>query len=176
MRCFGISRQKSISLYSKRKWHLIEFPCGLHSPNNLVTMLEYCLVSGYDWWDLTICAKPGHLEAICERLTEDFNKQPPALQQLVRLDQKLPNRSSNSNGKDVNGFSLREKTIVTRVTGFAIFERSWRQNFHAKRAQISCYVLGHFEKYPCFCGNSCGFVFGKFREKWATFYSAIWSH
>ena len=61
---------------------MIEFPGGLHSPNNLVTMLEYCLVSGYDWWDLTICAKPGHLEAICERLTEDFNKQPPALQQL----------------------------------------------------------------------------------------------
>ena len=55
---------------------------GLHSPSNLVTMLEYCLVSGYDWWDLTICAKPAHLEPICTRLTEDFNRQPQALQQL----------------------------------------------------------------------------------------------
>ena len=55
---------------------------GLHSPPNLVTMLEYCLVSGYDWWDLTICAKPAHLEAICERLTADFYRQMPALQQL----------------------------------------------------------------------------------------------
>ena len=50
----------------------------------------------------------------------------------------------------------------------AIFEWSWRQKFHAK--------IAHFEKHPCLCGNSCGYFLGKFRQKWATFYSDIWSH
>lgn len=49
---------------------------------NAITMLEYCLVSGFDFWDVAISLKSHILEAVCERFTENFNKQTPAVQQL----------------------------------------------------------------------------------------------
>ncbi len=46
------------------------------------TMLEYCLVSGLDLWDIAISLKPQVLEAVCERFNENFGKQYPSVQQL----------------------------------------------------------------------------------------------
>jgi len=46
----------------------------------IVTMLEYCLVSGKDWWDLAIAAKPSKLEAICDKFSEIFYTQPEGRQ------------------------------------------------------------------------------------------------
>lgn len=45
------------------------------------TLLEYCLVTGLDWLDLMLVLRPGMLEALCDRLTESFNRQTPAIQQ-----------------------------------------------------------------------------------------------
>ncbi len=53
----------------------ISDPGGSHTPAFLSTMLEYCLVSGIDSWDVTACARAGHIEAVCERLEENFAKQ-----------------------------------------------------------------------------------------------------
>jgi mediator of RNA polymerase II transcription subunit 16 len=50
-------------------------PGGPHVPLGLQTMLQYCLVSGYDWWDVTICVKQCHIDTVCNRLEEDFGKQ-----------------------------------------------------------------------------------------------------
>ena len=47
----------------------------------IVTILEYCLVSGRDWWDLAIAADPTKLEAIGEMLSGNFSRQPPGQQQ-----------------------------------------------------------------------------------------------
>jgi len=47
----------------------------------IVTMLEYCLVSGKDWWDLAVAAKPLKLEAICDKFAEIFSSQPAGQQQ-----------------------------------------------------------------------------------------------
>ena len=55
-------------------------PGGSHVPAELQTMFEYCLVSGLDWWDLTVCMKPSQIETVCHRLEEDFNKQSQAVQ------------------------------------------------------------------------------------------------
>ena len=55
-------------------------PGGPHVPAELQTMFEYCLVSGLDWWDLTVCLKSSQIETICHRLEEDFNKQSKAVQ------------------------------------------------------------------------------------------------
>jgi len=46
----------------------------------IVTMLEYCLVSGKDWWDLVVAAKPSKLEAICDKFSEIFYTQPEGRQ------------------------------------------------------------------------------------------------
>ncbi|KAJ1530563.1 hypothetical protein ONE63_005449 [Megalurothrips usitatus] len=45
-------------------------------------LLEYCLVSGLDWWDLLVSLRPSMLEAVCERFTESYNRQQPAVQQF----------------------------------------------------------------------------------------------
>ena len=46
------------------------------------TLLEYCLVSGLDWWDLLVSLRPSMLEAVCERFTESYNRQQPSVQQF----------------------------------------------------------------------------------------------
>ncbi len=55
-------------------------PGGPHVPMSLQAMLEYCLVSGNDWWDATICLKQSHIEDVCIRLEDDFKKQPQGSQ------------------------------------------------------------------------------------------------
>lgn len=45
------------------------------------TILEYCLVTGLDWLDLLLVLRPGMLDAVCDRLTESFNRQNTPIQQ-----------------------------------------------------------------------------------------------
>ena len=47
-----------------------------------VILLEYCLVTGLDWWDVVVSFQGTSLEQVLTQLTEGFNKQSPALQQL----------------------------------------------------------------------------------------------
>lgn len=47
-----------------------------------VTQLEYCLISGYDFWDVAVSLKPHILDKVCEAFNDSFNKQSPAVQQL----------------------------------------------------------------------------------------------
>ena len=77
----------------------ISDPGGLHAPDSIVLMLIKCILSGYDWWDIGVCcaavslagnkgiqgqsstsASLSPFDVICEKLTEDFNKQPTAFQ------------------------------------------------------------------------------------------------
>ncbi|CAG2118094.1 unnamed protein product [Medioppia subpectinata] len=52
------------------------------SANYAQTMLEYCLVSGNDWWDVIIGLRPNLIDSVCEKITETFmNKQQLELQQ-----------------------------------------------------------------------------------------------
>lgn len=50
-------------------------PGGPHVVVGLQTMFEYCIVSGFDWLDVSICVKPSQIETICQRIEEDFGKQ-----------------------------------------------------------------------------------------------------
>lgn len=56
-------------------------PGGPMSPSYAITMLEYCLMTGTDWWDVVLSLRPGLIESICEKLTESFNRQPSSAQQ-----------------------------------------------------------------------------------------------
>lgn len=67
--------------------HLFKLPPQIESSAPLsvpycTTILEYCLVSGMDWLDLLLVLRPGMLDALCDRLTESFNRQPPFVQQF----------------------------------------------------------------------------------------------
>jgi len=54
----------------------ISDPGGPTLPPYIVTILEYCLVTGRDWWDLAIAADSSKLEAIGEKLSQNFARQP----------------------------------------------------------------------------------------------------
>ncbi len=57
-------------------------PGGPMNCNYAQTMLEYCLVSGNDWWDIILSLRPNLIDNVCEKITETFmNKQPLASQQ-----------------------------------------------------------------------------------------------
>lgn len=47
----------------------------------LVSLLEYCLVSGNDALDIFLQVKPALLDGVVDRLTENFTRQPPPVQQ-----------------------------------------------------------------------------------------------
>jgi hypothetical protein len=46
------------------------------------TLLEYCLVTGLDSWDLLVSLRPSMMDTVCERFTESFNRQLQHVQQF----------------------------------------------------------------------------------------------
>ena len=59
----------------------ISDPGGPSSAPFTVQALEYCLVSGKDWWDLAIAFRPAaKLETICDRFAESYARQPSGVQ------------------------------------------------------------------------------------------------
>ncbi|XP_074596613.1 mediator complex subunit 16 isoform X2 [Brevipalpus obovatus] len=53
----------------------------------LQTMLEYCLFTGHDWWDVLVCVRPNLIDSLGESLTEAFNQR-----QTQAVQQKYMNR------------------------------------------------------------------------------------
>jgi hypothetical protein len=50
---------------------------GPYTIDGLASLLEYCLASGIDFWDVSLClAKIGQVDHLCERLNEVFQMQP----------------------------------------------------------------------------------------------------
>lgn len=67
--------------------HLFKLPPQIDSSIPLsvpyaTTILEYCLITGLDWLDLLLVLRSGMLDALCDRLSESFNKQSTAVQQF----------------------------------------------------------------------------------------------
>lgn len=57
-----------------------------HSIAQTVTLLEYCLFSGFDALDIFLSLKVQQLDQILDRLTENFQRQPPAVQQFFYVN------------------------------------------------------------------------------------------
>jgi hypothetical protein len=51
-------------------------PGGPHVAPYLVTMYEYCLVSGRDWWDLGLAASQTNIQNLTDKLEETYMRQP----------------------------------------------------------------------------------------------------
>lgn len=62
-------------------------PKATFNPVFLQTMLEYCLVSGNDWWDIIICLRPTIIDTLCDMLNDGFMQR-----QTLALQQKYYNR------------------------------------------------------------------------------------
>lgn len=52
----------------------------------IVSLLEYCLVSGTDALDIFMHVKPALLDGVVDRLTENFTRQPPPVQQYYYVN------------------------------------------------------------------------------------------
>ena len=69
-------------------------PGGPHVQGNIINMLEYCLISGLDWWDIEVCIKQSQVEAICEKLTEEFHGQQPVSNQVFYINRCMAMKSA----------------------------------------------------------------------------------
>ncbi|KAI4905779.1 hypothetical protein NFI96_027788 [Prochilodus magdalenae] len=50
---------------------------------HLLFLLEYCIVTGYDWWDVLLHVQPGMVHNLVEKLHEEYMRQNQALQQVL---------------------------------------------------------------------------------------------
>jgi len=49
---------------------------------HLLFLLEYCMVTGYDWWDVLLHVQPAMVHSLVEKLHEEYMRQNHALQQV----------------------------------------------------------------------------------------------
>ncbi|XP_033118027.1 mediator of RNA polymerase II transcription subunit 16-like [Anneissia japonica] len=78
-----------------------------HTIAQVVNLLEYCLVTGHDWWDLLLTITIGMVETVIDRLTEAYNRQNAARQallfnRLLAMKATLHRLSSSGRGKAVD--------------------------------------------------------------------------
>uniref|UniRef100_A0A3P9HJC8 Mediator of RNA polymerase II transcription subunit 16 n=2 Tax=Oryzias latipes TaxID=8090 RepID=A0A3P9HJC8_ORYLA len=50
---------------------------------HLLFLLEYCMVTGYDWWDVLLHVLPNMVHNLVEKLHEEYMRQNQALQQVL---------------------------------------------------------------------------------------------
>lgn len=74
-----VSPQLSMLRISPSLGHPLEPKLALQ---HLLFLLEYCMVTGYDWWDILLHVQPGMVQSLVERLHEEYTRQKPALQQV----------------------------------------------------------------------------------------------
>ncbi|KAG1693481.1 Mediator of RNA polymerase II transcription subunit 16 [Nymphon striatum] len=55
-------------------------PSGSVTANYIVTLLEYCIITGIDWWDVVIGLRSSVIDSVCECLSYSFNQQPQSIQ------------------------------------------------------------------------------------------------
>lgn len=120
--------------------HLFKLPPQIESSTPLTvpyatTILEYCLMTGLDWLDLLLVLRPGMLDALCERLTESFNRQAPAVQQFfyvqylcIKTSLYRLSAQGQSKANDLNNFLM----LHSIATAFKSLLRPSEMSSHEK--------------------------------------------
>ncbi|PNI16970.1 MED16 isoform 9, partial [Pan troglodytes] len=75
----GIDNQSVLRL-SPSMGHPLEVGLALR---HLLFLLEYCMVTGYDWWDILLHVQPSMVQSLVEKLHEEYTRQTAALQQVL---------------------------------------------------------------------------------------------
>ncbi|KAM3656512.1 mediator of RNA polymerase II transcription subunit 16 isoform 1-T1 [Ammospiza maritima maritima] len=60
--------------------HVLDMNMSLR---HLLFLLEYCMVTGYDWWDILLHVQPSMVQNLVEKLHEEYMRQNAALQQVL---------------------------------------------------------------------------------------------
>ncbi|PNJ05385.1 MED16 isoform 15, partial [Pongo abelii] len=78
----GIDNQSKLSMLrlSPSMGHPLEVGLALR---HLLFLLEYCMVTGYDWWDILLHVQPNMVQSLVEKLHEEYTRQTAALQQVL---------------------------------------------------------------------------------------------
>lgn len=61
--------------------HVLDMNTSLR---HLLFLLEYCMVTGYDWWDILLHVQPNMVQNLVEKLHEEYTRQSAALQQVSK--------------------------------------------------------------------------------------------
>ncbi|KAH0625750.1 hypothetical protein JD844_033964 [Phrynosoma platyrhinos] len=72
--------QLSMLRISPSMGHILDMNITLR---HLLFLLEYCMVTGYDWWDILLHVQPGMVQNLVEKLHEEYMRQNAALQQVL---------------------------------------------------------------------------------------------
>ncbi|XP_013387309.1 mediator of RNA polymerase II transcription subunit 16 [Lingula anatina] len=72
--------------------------------SHITSLFEYVLLTGRDWWDVLAVVKPGSIDTVIQRLSDDYMKQPNHMQELLKtrflaLKAALYKHSSGGQGK-----------------------------------------------------------------------------
>lgn len=73
------SPQLSMLRISPSMGHVLDMNMSLR---HLLFLLEYCMVTGYDWWDILLHVQPNMVQNLVEKLHEEYMRQNAALQQV----------------------------------------------------------------------------------------------
>lgn len=72
--------QLSMLRISPSMGHTLDMGLALR---HLLFLLEYCMVTGYDWWDILLHVQPVMVQSLVDRLHEEYTRQSATLQQVV---------------------------------------------------------------------------------------------
>lgn len=72
--------QLSMLRISPSMGHTLDVSLALR---HLLFLLEYCMVTGYDWWDTLLHVQPAMVQSLVEKLHEEYTRQNAALQQVA---------------------------------------------------------------------------------------------
>ncbi|KAG8519206.1 Mediator of RNA polymerase II transcription subunit 16, partial [Galemys pyrenaicus] len=77
----GIDNHGKLSMLriSPSMGHALDVSLALR---HLLFLLEYCMVTGYDWWDILLHVQPAMVQSLVEKLHEEYTRQNAALQQV----------------------------------------------------------------------------------------------
>lgn len=78
---FLFSRQLHMLRVSPSMGQVLEMNTTLR---HLLFLLEYCMVTGYDWWDVLLHVQPSMVHNLVEKLHEEYMRQNQALQQVSK--------------------------------------------------------------------------------------------
>uniref|UniRef100_A0A8V1AC00 Mediator of RNA polymerase II transcription subunit 16 n=1 Tax=Gallus gallus TaxID=9031 RepID=A0A8V1AC00_CHICK len=78
----GIDSHGKLSMLriSPSMGHVLDMNTSLR---HLLFLLEYCMVTGYDWWDILLHVQPNMVQNLVEKLHEEYTRQSAALQQVL---------------------------------------------------------------------------------------------
>nr|XP_054767046.1 mediator of RNA polymerase II transcription subunit 16-like [Lytechinus pictus] len=120
----------------------------VHTIAQVVHLLEYCLVTGYDWWDLLLTITPNMVDTVLDRLSDSVNRQSSSTQELlftrlVAVKASLYRLSASGSGKAVDCYG---KLLLHSTAN--VFKSLLRAS------AISSQDKGPAEKLSALCANS----------------------